>query len=100
GVAKIRTTIRSFTGNGVEAGTYTVVLYQDIQLPENLQPSTTEQEASLSNEIKELKKKRADFLKQSRVIPEILESSETSPIELTVEEKKGTELTIDISKYR
>jgi hypothetical protein len=100
GVAKIRTTIRSFTRNGVEAGTYTVVLYREMLLPENLQPSAAEQEASLSNEIKELKKKRVNFMKQNRVIPEILESSETSPIELTVEEKKSTELTIDISKYR
>ena len=44
-------------------------------------------------------KKREDFVEKNRVIPKVLESYRTSPIELSVDEKTGAQLTVDLKKY-
>jgi 5-hydroxyisourate hydrolase-like protein (transthyretin family) len=99
GRTKIQTTLREYVRTGVPSGNYSVVFRNVIVFPADLESS--EEEISLPEiERKKRQAKRVVFEEQNRVIPEILESSKTSPIELTVEEKKGTELMVDISKYR
>ncbi|MDR2438656.1 MAG: hypothetical protein LBE12_04695 [Planctomycetaceae bacterium] len=99
GHTKIQTTLREYVRDGVPAGNYSAILRQKIVFPDDLK--SLEEEISLpESERKKRQDKRIAFEEQNRVIPKILESSATSPVELIVEEKKGTELTIDISKYR
>jgi hypothetical protein len=97
GVANIQTTIREHTGNGVEAGIYTVVLVKTVTLPPELDIAISP--GDLSPKGKEILDKREKFLKQQRIIPEPLESNVTSPIELTVIKNEQTVLTVDLSKY-
>jgi hypothetical protein len=97
GVAKITTSLRSYTGNGVVTGNYRVALSKMVTLPPELQGSDEDLDLP-ENKRKEREKKRTEFLEKNRVIPLLLESRTSSPIELTVE-KKSTVLTIDISQY-
>ncbi|MDR2754702.1 MAG: carboxypeptidase-like regulatory domain-containing protein [Planctomycetaceae bacterium] len=97
GVAKITTNIGSYTGKGVVAGNYRVTLFKMVTFPPELQGG--EEELTLpENERKEREKKRSEFIENNRIIPPLLESRTSSPIELTVE-KKSTVLTIDLSQY-
>jgi hypothetical protein len=97
GVAKITTNLGSYTGNGVVAGNYRVALFKIVTLPQELQGG--DEELTLpENKRKEREKQRSEFLENNRIIPPLLESRTSSPIELTVE-KKSTVLTIDLSQF-
>jgi hypothetical protein len=97
GVANIKTTIREHTSNGVETGTYIVVLIKAATLPPEL--DVTLSEGDMSPKSMEIIAKREKFLKQNRIIPESLESVVTSPVELTVSKNEPAILTIELSKY-
>jgi hypothetical protein len=98
GCAKIQTTIREHFRDGAIPGSYSITLRKKIVFPADLEPSETE--ISLPEKERKVRQtKREAFEKQNRIIPIIFEQQETSPITLTVESRKATELTIDISKY-
>ncbi|MDR2439615.1 MAG: hypothetical protein LBE12_09645 [Planctomycetaceae bacterium] len=97
GVANIQTAIREHIGNGVEAGTYTVVLVKTVAFPPEL--DVVLPPGDLSPKSKEILDKQEKFLKQQRIIPEPLESNVTSPIELIVTQNESAVLTVDLSKY-
>jgi hypothetical protein len=99
GVAVIQTTRSSHSGKGAPPGTYTVALSKMITLPPDLE--STEEDQNLSPQAATAKQaKQEAFYEKNRVIPKILEDSNTSPIELTVAEKDATILTIDIAQYK
>jgi hypothetical protein len=98
GIANICTTVRTKIAKGAAPGDYTVVLNKNPTLPDELLP--TEEEQTFSEKKRaDLQVKRKIFLEKNRIIPKMLEDSSTSPIELTVTEKNGTKLDIDLSKY-
>ncbi|MDR1270181.1 MAG: hypothetical protein LBK82_11715 [Planctomycetaceae bacterium] len=97
GVAVIVTSVRDKSVSGAAAGEYKVVLMRNVPLPEDLQ--FYPQETTLPEAEQEAKAaKRNAFIEKNNIIPQNLQSSETSPIDLTVEGKNCL-LTIDISKY-
>jgi hypothetical protein len=98
GCTKIQTTIREHVRNGAIPGSYSITLRKIIVFPADLEPSETEIGLP-EEERKVLRTKREAFEKQNQIIPNIFEQQETSPITLTVESRKTTELTIDISKH-
>jgi hypothetical protein len=95
GVAMIQSSRSTFVGKGAPAGTYTVVLLQHFDLPPELE--SLESDSAAVQRDKE--RKREEFYRQNRVVPEPLASTATSPVELVVE-KPRTAIEIDISKYR
>jgi hypothetical protein len=99
GIAKLQSSRGSYTGNGVPAGTYSVVLLKTVDFPEDLMPVEADQNLSQSALAKK-QVKQEEFLDKNRVIPKILESSSSSPVELIVTEKTGVTLEIDLSKYK
>ena len=98
GVAVIQSAKGSYTGKGVPSGTYTVVLVDSVEIPEDLQPQEEDQDNPATAAAKQAK--RDAFLKQNNVIPDKLTQSTSSPVELTVAEKTGATTEIDIAKYR
>ena len=98
GVANIESTRSSQTRKGAPAGTYSVVLVKSVEIPEDLQPMEEDQINPAAAAAKQTK--RDAFLKQNKVIPDKLTQSTSSPVELTVAEKSGATVEIDISKYR
>jgi hypothetical protein len=96
GTTQIQTVLGSRYGKGVPEGKYTITLVKTLSLPPELEPTMKEQSMPVK-EVQNLQKKRDQFWEQNRIIPKILESSDLSPISLTVEKK--TELNIDISKF-
>ncbi|MCL2119009.1 MAG: hypothetical protein FWH27_11340 [Planctomycetaceae bacterium] len=98
GAAQILSTRSSFTGKGVPAGTYSVVLVKPAEIPEDLQPQEEDQDNPAAAAAKQAK--RDAFLKQNQTIPVALTQSTASPVELTVAEKTGATFEIDIAKYR
>jgi hypothetical protein len=72
-------------------------LFKAATLPPEL--DVTLPEGDTSPKSMEILAKREKFLKQNRIIPESLESSVTSPIELTVSKNEPAVLTVDLSKY-
>jgi hypothetical protein len=97
GVAMIVTSLRNRSAAGVAAGEYKVVLIRNVPLPEDLQFHP--QETTLSETEQQAKAaKREAFIEKNNIIPQKFQSSETSPIDLTVE-RKGCQLTIDISEH-
>jgi len=91
GIAKLRTKIRSFVGDGAQSGTYAVVLSKGADIPAELA------EGSSPNPV--LEAKRNEFIEKNRVVPKVFESAQTSPLELVVEPKTGATLTVDVSKH-
>jgi hypothetical protein len=99
GVAVIQTSRASYTGKGVPAGDYKVTLIKTVVLPPELEPQ--EEDQNLSPQAATAKQAKQEvFYEKNRIIPKILEDSNTSPIELTVTEKDATILTIDIAQYK
>jgi hypothetical protein len=99
GVAVIQTSRASYTGKGAPAGDYKITLIKTVDLPPDLEP--TEEDQNLSPQAVAAKQaKQEAFYEKNRVIPKILEDSNTSPIELTVAEKDATILTINIAQYK
>jgi hypothetical protein len=99
GVAVIQTSRSSYTGKGVPAGDYKVTLIKTVNFPPELEPQETDQNLP-PQAVAAKEKKRNDFLEKNRIIPKLLELSDTSPVELTVASQTGATLIIDLSKYK
>jgi hypothetical protein len=98
GVAKIKSTVLTYIGNGAPPGTYTVVLSDLIIFPPEL-ASSMEETLLSPKEQTARQAKRDEFIEKNRRIPKKLESFSTSPIELIVTKNEPVVLTIDLSKY-
>ena len=98
GVATIQSTSGSYTGKGVPAGTYSVVLIGSVGIPEDLQPREEDQDNPAAAAAKQAK--RDEFLAKNQLVPKSLTTAAETKIELTVVEGKGESLTIDLSQYR
>ena len=98
GVVTIQTTRGSYTRNGVPSGTYSIVLVETVELPTDLVPQPSDidlpQAARLAKEAK-----LDAFMKKNQSIPALLTLSDSSPLELTVENTAVT-FEVDISKFR
>ena len=98
GVAVIKTRMSSHSGTGTIPGDYTVTLSQSVPLPLELQPG--ENEIDLPEAEKAARDaRREDFYNKNRLVPLALGNSKTSPIKLTVAEKTGAELNVDVAGY-
>ena len=93
GTAIIRTSVQQQSAAGALPGEYKVLLQQTFAVPDDLEVKGTtyspEQQA-----------KRKSWIDKHRIIPEIFESTGKTPIDLTVDEKDGAKLVIDVSKHR
>jgi len=99
GTAVVATTIRTQIAKGAAPGTYIVSFDKTPELPSELIP--TEAESELPENVQmDKQRKREDFVEKNRVIPKVLESYRTSPIELSVDKKIGAQLTVDLAKYK
>ena len=98
GVAQILSSRSSYTGKGVPAGTYTVLLSEPIAIPEDLQSTDADQDLPPAAQA-EKSRKLNEFLNQNRVVPKELTTG-ASPLELTVADKTGTALTVDVAQYK
>ena len=99
GMAKAKTIIASYEGNGVPTGTYHVWLSEKLDFPKELNRTVDEMMALTGKELESFTAKREAFIKANRRIPDILTDPDKSPLELNVSESGGT-LEIDIAKYR
>ena len=99
GVAVIETKVRSFFGAGAQPGTYTVTLVKGVELPSELQERENEMNLPEAEKAA-LDKKRQDFFVKNRQIPLVLTDGKTSPLKLTVAEKTGAELNVDVAKHK
>jgi hypothetical protein len=97
GVAKIVTSIGTYTGDGAAAGSYRVVLSKSVPLPPELQVISGEMYLPEKEQNAHTVQRDA-FLEKNRIIPKQFESKDSSPIALTVDGKNSATLTIDISK--
>jgi hypothetical protein len=99
GITKLQSTRGSYTGNGVPVGTYSIVLLKTAHYPEDLMPVEADQ--NLPPPVLAKKQaKQEEFLEKNRIIPKILENSNSSPIEIVVTEKSGVTMEIDLSQYK
>ena len=98
GVAQIRSTRSSYTGNGVPVGTYSVVLLETVEIPEDLAPQESDQDLAPAV-VAAKQAKLNEFLIKNQVIPQKLTLASTSPVELVVE-ASGATVEIDISQHR
>lgn len=99
GIATIQTSIQEHQSKGASPGAYIVTLIKSPELPPDLVPREEDQTLS-ERERTALQAKRDAFVQANLAVPSLLQSIETSPIELVVEEKSGAELTVDVSKYK
>ena len=98
GVANIQSSRSSYTGNGVPPGTYTVVLSEPIEIPEELISQESDQNLPPAAQA-EKSRKLNEFLSKNQIVPSALTTS-ASPIELTVANKTKATLTVDITQYK
>jgi len=99
GVAKIRSLRNSYTVRGVPTGTYRVALDKLPELPVELMPHETDEELPPKDAAtKEFQRKI--YFEENQLIPVVLTSPDSTPIELTVSENEETAFHIDISKYQ
>ena len=98
GVAIVKTTMQSLSGIGTQPGDYTVTLSKHVPLPLELQER--ENEIDLPEvEKAALETRRSAFYDKNRLVPLTLGNARISPIKLTVAEKTGAELKIDVAEY-
>jgi hypothetical protein len=98
GVAKIRSLRNSYTVRGVPAGTYRVALDELPELPMELTPHETDEKLP-PKEAATKEFQRKIYFEENQLIPTILTSPGSTPIELTVSENKETAFLIDVNKY-
>jgi hypothetical protein len=99
GTAKLRTITGSFEGNGIPAGTYSVMFKKQIDLPDKFILTEEDSLKFSPEELLSWNNKRQKYIKEHQVIPLELANPETTPIKLIVSEKNQI-LTVDVSKYR
>ena len=99
GVTRIRSTRGSFTRKGAPPGTYAVVLSEPIEVPADL--LSQESDRDLPSAAQAEKKRKLDkFLSENQVVPAILMTASTSPIELVVAKGQDATVSIDVAKHR
>ena len=98
GVVVIETKMQANFGTGVQPGTYTVTLAKDVPLPSELQERENEMDLSEAEKAA-LDKSRRDFYDKNRLVPLILTDAKTSPIRLSVAEKTGAAMSVDVAEY-
>ena len=99
GAALIQSTRGSYTGKGVPAGTYLVVLSENITLPAELEPQTSDEDLPPAAQA-EKERKRNEFVSKNRTVPATLTALRTSPVELEVTKGQQAAITIDVAKHR
>jgi len=99
GMTQIQSSRGSFTGKGVPAGTYTVVLSEPIEVPEDLLSQESDQDLSPAAQA-EKARKLDEFLKKNQVVPTVLTIATTSPVEVTVAKGQNATVEIDVTKHR
>ena len=98
GMAQIQSSRSSYTRKGAPAGTYTVVLSESIEVPENLLSQESDQDLPPAAQA-EKARKLEEFLSKNQVVPSALTTG-ASPIELVVAERTGATLTVDVTQYK
>jgi len=98
GAAQIQSSRGSYTGKGVPAGTYSVVLSENIVLPADLEPQTSDEDLSPTAQA-EKERKRNEFVSKNRLVPSVLTTA-SSPTELVVAKGKNATVEIDVAKHR
>jgi len=98
GTAQIQSSRSSYTGKGAPAGIYTVVLSEPIEVPEELISQESDQNLPPTAQA-EKSRKLNEFLSRNQKMPSALTTG-ASPIELTVADKTGATLTVDITQYK
>ena len=99
GVATIQSSRGSYTGNGVPEGTYSVVLSKSIDVPDDLVAQESDQNLPPAAQA-EKSRKLDEFLNKNRVVPVVLSSAGTSPIELVIAKGQDATVSIDVAKHR
>ena len=98
GVAQIQTSRGSHTGKGAPAGTYSVSLSESIELPLELVSQESDQDLPPAAQA-EKSRKMEEFLNKNRKVPAAL-TTPSSPVEVTVADKTGATLAVDIAQYK
>ena len=99
GMAQICSSRSSYTRKGVPVGTYSVVLSESIDVPENLVSQESDQALPPAAQA-EKARKLDEFLNKNRTVPTILSSAATSPIALEVAKGQEATVTIDVATHR
>lgn len=97
GTANMLTISGKYSGNGLPAGSYRVVLKQRIELPAELQEDENVELTPAARQ--ELEKKRSKFLDDNLKFSQKLTDRTETPLNLEVSQS-GSELDIDVSKYK
>lgn len=99
GSVRPKSSVQQASRAGALPGEYKVIVQQTLNtMPSDLEPNGTTISLPLQEQLA-LQAKRDDWIDKHRVVPKILESAAKSPIKLTVDEKSGANLDIDVSKY-
>ena len=98
GLAVLKTSVQSMVAKGVPPGGYKVVLTKEVVFPTDLADFEADQQFSES-ERSARQKQRDDFVNNNRIVPQALETPETTPLRLDVKLKEKCTLTVDLAKY-
>ncbi|MCL2742245.1 MAG: hypothetical protein FWE67_00165 [Planctomycetaceae bacterium] len=97
GNADVLTISGKFTGKGLPAGSYRVVLRQRVEIPAELQE---DENVELSDSARlELEKKRKKFMDENLKFSSKLSSPAETPLKIEVSQSGG-ELDVDVSQYK
>lgn len=99
GTAEIQSSRSSFSGKGAPAGTYAVVLVENVSLPAELEPLETDQDLPPAQQAAK-ERKREIFLRKNQTLPPVLTASGTSPLELVVAQGQDATLAVDVAVHR
>jgi hypothetical protein len=97
GIAKMNTTLGSWSGHGVPSGEYKIFInkapvFTSVPMPTGIDGD----EAAKQAYEQEQAKKKASFAKE---IPSILTLASSTPLKLAVTSGSSAELTVDVSEY-
>jgi len=98
GTVQIKSSRGSYTGKGAPVGTYTVVLSEPIEVPEDLLSQESDQDLPPAAQA-EKARKLDEFLKKNQLVPTVL-TTVASPVEVTVVAKQNATVEIDVAKHR
>jgi hypothetical protein len=99
GVTQIQSTRGSFTRKGAPSGTYVVVLSEPIEVPAELLSQESDQDLPPAAQAEKVRK-LDEFLKKNRIVPVVLMTASTSPVDLEVASGQHANVIIDVTKYR
>jgi len=98
GMTQIQSSRGSYKGKGVPAGTYTVVLSEPIEVPEDLLSQESDQDLPPAAQA-EKARKLDEFLRKNQLVPIVL-TTVASPVEVTVVAKQNATVEIDVAKHQ